>query len=139
MEAKTELELDLIEALLSILTYVNQSNELDENYKNVINVEILNNLNIDYSLLNKVKDDKLDEIIQQFCLYPEQVVHNLKVINGEINDKIIEPPFPGCPLNDLCKKALVETAGKYSSPKDILMTSFQYYNLILALNPYIFN
>ena len=139
MEAKTELELDLIEALLSILTYVNQSNELDENYKNVINVEILNNLNIDYSLLNKVKDDKLDEIIQQFCLYPEQVVHNLKVINGEINDKIIEPPFPGCPLNDLCKKALVETAGKYLTPKDILMTSFQYYNLILALNPYIFN
>ena len=139
LEAKTDLELDLIEALLGILTYVNQSNELDENCKAMINVEILKNLNIDYSLLNKVKDDKLDEIIKQFCLYPEQVVHNLKVINGEINDKIIEPPFPGCPLNDLCKKAMVETAGKYASTKDILMTSFQYYNLILALNPYIFN
>ena len=139
LEAKTNLELDLIEALLGILTYVSQSNELDENCKAMINVEILKNLNIDYSLLNKVKDDKLDEIIKQFCLYPEQVVHNLKVINGEINDKIIEPPFPGCPLNDLCKKSMVETAGKYASTKDILMTSFQYYNLILALNPYIFN
>ena len=139
LEAKTDLELDLIEALLGILTYVSQSNELDENYKNMINVEILKNLNIDYSLLNKVKDDKLDEIIKQFCLYPEQVVHNLKVAKGEINDKIIEPPFPGCPLNDLCKKSLIETAGKYASTKDILMASFQYYNLILSLNPYIFN
>ena len=139
LEAKTDIELDLIEALLGILTYISQSNELDENYKNMINVEILKNLNIDYSLLNKVKDDKLDEIIKQFCLYPEQVVHNLKVLKGEINETIIEPPFPGCPLNDLCKKALVETAGKYSTPKDILMTSFQYYNLILSLNPYIFN
>ena len=139
MEAKTDLELDLIEALLSILVYVSQSNELDENCKNMINVEILQKLNIDYSLLNKVKDDKLDDIIKQFCLYPEQVEHNIKVINGEINGKIIEPPFPGCPLNDLCKKALVETAGKYATTKDILMTSFQYYNLILSLNPYIFN
>ena len=138
LEARTEIELNLIEALLGILTYVNQSNELDENCKYMINVEILKNLNIDYSLLNKVKDDKLDEIIKQFCLYPEQVVHNLKVINGEINDKIIEPPFPGCPLNDLCKKSMVETAGKYTSTKEILMTSFQYYNLILSLNPYIF-
>ena len=138
LEAKTDLELDLIEALLGILTYVSQSNELDENFKNMINVEVLQNLNIDYSLLNKVKDDKLDDIIKQFCLYPEQVVHNLKVLNGEINDKMIEPPFPGCPLNDLCKKALVETAGKYATTKDILMTSFQYYNLILSLNPYIF-
>ena len=139
LEAKTSLELDLIEALLGILTYVSQSNELDENCKAMINVEILKNLNIDYSLLNKVKDDKLDEIIKQFCLYPEQVVHNLKVINGEINENIIPPPFPGCPLNDLCKKAMVETAGKYGTTKDILMTSFQYYNLILSLNPYIFN
>ena len=139
LEAKTSLELDLIEALLGILTYVNQSNEVDENCKSMINVEILENLNIDYSLLNKVKDDKLDEIIKQFCLYPEQVVHNLKVINGEINENIIPPPFPGCPLNDLCKKPMVETAGKYATTKDILMTSFQYYNLILSLNPYIFN
>ena len=139
LEAKTSLELDLIEALLGILTYVNQSNEVDENCKSMINVEILENLNIDYSLLNKVKDDKLDEIIKQFCLYPEQVVHNLKVINGEINENVIPPPFPGCPLNDLCKKPMVETAGKYATTKDILMTSFQYYNLILSLNPYIFN
>ena len=139
LEAKTSLELDLIEALLGILTYVSQSNELDENCKSMINVEILENLNIDYSLLNKVKDDKLDEIIKQFCLYPEQVVHNLKVVNGEINENVIPPPFPGCPLNDLCKKSMVETAGKYATTKDILMTSFQYYNLILSLNPYIFN
>ena len=139
LEAKTSLELDLIEALLGILTYINQSNEFDENCKTMINVEILKNLNIDYSLLNKVKDDKLDEIIKQFCLYPEQVVHNIKVLNGEIKEQIIPPPFPGCPLNDLCKKAMVETAGKYASTKDILMTSFQYYNLILSLNPYIFN
>ena len=138
-EAKTNIELDLIEALLSILIYVNQSNTLDENFQKLINVNILENLKIDYSLLNKIKDDKLESIISKFCLSPEEVVHNIKVIKGELKGNIIEPPFPGCPLNEICKKTMMEKTGKYMTPKEILMTSFQYYNLILALNPYIFN
>ena len=138
-EAKTNIELDLIEALLSILIYVNQSNTLDENFQKLINVNILENLKIDYSLLNKIKDDKLESIISKFCLSPEEVVHNIKVIKGELKGNIIEPPFPGCPLNEICKKTMMEKTGKYMTPKEILMTSFQHYNLILALNPYIFN
>ncbi len=122
-EAKNESELDLIEAQLGILTYVYQSVDIDENYKKLINYEALSNSNIDFSLLNKIKDHKLNDILKKFCLSPEEVVHNLKVINNEIDDELIEPPITNCSLGDICREKFSEMSGKYNSPKEVLKIS----------------
>ena len=138
LEAKNEYELDLIETQLAILTYTNQSVEIDENYKKLINYEILSNSNIDFSLLNKIRDNKLNDILKKFCLSPEQVVHNLKVLKGELKAEIIEPPFANCSLGDLCNQKISEMSGKCTSPKEILKLSLEYYILLLSSHPYIF-
>ena len=137
-EAKNESELDLIEAQLGILTYVYQSVDIDENYKKLINYEALSNSNIDFSLLNKIKDHKLNDILKKFCLSPEEVVHNLKVINNEIDDELIEPPITNCSLGDICREKFSEMSGKYNSPKEVLKISLEYYVLLLSSHPYIF-
>ena len=138
LEAKNESELDLIETQLVILTYVYQSVEIDENYKKLINYEILSNSNIDFTLLNKIKESKLSDILKKFCLTPEQVVHNLKVLTGELNSELIEPPLTNCSLGELCQEKISETSGKYLSPKEVLKLSLEYYILLLSSHPYIF-
>ena len=138
LEAKNEYELDLIETQLGILTYTNQSVEIDENYKKLINYNILSNSNIDFSVLNKIRDNKLNDILEKFCLSPEQVYHNLKVLKGELNEQMIEPPFANCSLGDICQKKISEISGKFTSPKEILRISFEYYILLLSSHPYIF-
>ena len=138
LEAKNESELDLIEAQLGILTFVYQSVEIDENYKKLINYDLLSNLNIDFTLLNKIKDDKLNDILKKFALSPEQVVHNLKIIKGELNSDLIQPPFDNCSLGDLCKEKISEMSGKYTSALELSKISLEYYILLLSSNPYIF-
>ena len=135
-EAKNESELDLIEAQLGILTYVYQSVDIDENYKKLINYDSLSNSNIDFSILNKIKDHKLNDILKKFCLSPEQVVHNLKVINGEIDDELIEPP--NCSLGEVCREKISQMSGKYNNPSEVLKISLEYYILLLSSHPYIF-
>ena len=136
LEANNESELDIIELQLGILTYVYQLVDIDENYKKLINYEILSN--IDLSLLDIIKDSKLNDILNKFCLSPEQVVHNLKILNGEINSELIEPPFINCSLGELCKQKISEISGKYTSPKEVLRLSLEYYILLLSSHPYIF-
>ena len=138
LEANNESELDIIETQLGILTYVYQLVDIDENYKKLINYEIFTNSNIDFSLLNKIKDNKLNDVLKKFCLYPEQVVHNLRIINGEINSELIKPPFPNCSLTDICQQKISQISGKCTSPKEILQLSLQYYILLLSSHPYIF-
>ena len=139
--AKNESELDLIEIQLSILAYVYQSNEIDENYKKLFNNKILSNLDIDFNSLNKVKDNKLYDVIKKFCLSPEQVAYNLRILTGEdkTNSQLITPPFPNCSLGDLCKQKIAELNGKFTSPKEVLTLALEYYILLLSTHPYIFN
>jgi len=141
LNAKNESELDIIEIQLGILAYVYQSNEIDENYKKLFNSKVLTNLNIDFISLNKVKENKLYDIIKKFCLTPEQVTYNLKILTGEdkVNSELITPPFPNCSLGDLCQQKISELNGKFTSSKEVLKLSLEYYILLLSTHPYIFN
>ena len=139
--AKNESELDIIEIQLDILAYVYQSNEIDENLEKLFNSKILSNLNIDFVSLSKVKENKLYDIIKKFCLTPEQVVYNLKILTGEdkVNSELKIPPFPNCSLGDLCQQKISELNGKFTSSKEVLMLALGYYILILSTHPYIYN
>ena len=139
--AKNESELDIIEIQLDILAYVYQSNEIDENLEKLFNSKILSNLNIDFNSLSKVKENKLYDIIKKFCLTPEQVAYNLKILTGEdkVNSELKIPPFPNCSLGDLCQQKISELNGKFTSSKEVLMLALGYYILILSTHPYIFN
>ena len=89
-------------------------------------------------LLQSTLEDECDKIVSKFCLSPEDVAFNLKVLNKEINDKLKEPN-KDCQLMDLCTKKVLELIKKNKRyhPLYLLQKAINYYIISLSCHPYI--
>ena len=134
-EAKTDLDLNLalsyIGYSISLLNYNSKTKFCD----NLLDLNI--NLN-SKKLLQSSLEDECDNIINKFCLSPEDVAYNLKILNKEINGKIKEPN-KDCLIMDICSKKVIDLLRKNKKyhPIQILQKAINYYIISLSSHPYI--
>ena len=134
-EAKDDSDLNLalsyIGYSISLLNYNSKKKFCD----NLLDLNI--NLNSKKLLQSSLEDD-CDNIINKFCLSPEDVTYNLKIINKEIQGKIKEPN-KDCQIMDICSKKSIELLRKNKKyhPIQLLQKAINYYIISLSSHPYI--
>jgi hypothetical protein len=99
------------------------------------------NLNINLNskkLLQTILEDGCDKIAEQFCLTPEEVVHNIKVLKKEIMGELKEPNND-CQLMDICLNKVNELSQKNKNyhPIHLLQKAINFHIISLASHPYI--
>ena len=86
-EAKNDFELNLALSYIGYSISLKNYNSQKKFCDNLLDLKI--NLN-SKKLLQSSLEDGCDKIIDKFCLSPEEVTYNLKIINKEIQGKLKE-------------------------------------------------
>ena len=137
INAKNDLDLELCLSYIGFIVSIinNNSNSKDKYYKYLMNLNI--NLN-SKKVLQTILEDECDKIIEQFCLSPEDVVHNLKVLKKEISGDLKESNNE-CQLMDICLNKVNELSQKNKKyhPIQLLQKGINFYIINLASHPYI--
>ena len=133
--SENELDLDLVLSYLGFLISIYNNNSKDKFCKSLMNLNI--NLNCK-KLLQIILEDGCDKIADQFCLSPEEVVHNLKILKNEIFGDLKEPNND-CQLMDICLNKVNELSqrNKKYHPLQLLQKAINYHIISLSSHPYI--
>ena len=134
--AQTDLDLELSLSYIAFIIII-----INRKSKNKICEELINlNINLNNKrLFQTILEDGCDKISEQFCLSPEEVVYNLKVLKNEISGDLKEPNND-CQLIDICLNKvneLSQTNRKYH-PIQLLQKVINYNIIALSCHPYIF-
>ena len=134
--AQNDLDLELSLSYIAFIIII-----INHQSKNKICEEIIN-LNINYNnkrLFQTILEDGCDKISEQFCLSPEEVVYNLKVLNNEISG-VLKKPNNDCQLIDICLNKVNELSqrNKKYHPIQLLQKAINYNIIALSCHPYIF-
>ena len=134
-EAKNDFELNLALSYIGYSISLKNYNSQKKFCDNLLDLNI--NLN-SKKLLQSSLEDGCDKIIDKFCLSPEEVTYNLKIINKEIQGKLKEPN-KDCQIMDVCSKKLFELYKKNKKyhPIHLLQKAINFYIISLASHPYI--
>ena len=133
--SKNEFDLNLVLSYIGYQISVMNFNSQKKFCDNLMDL----NLNLSSKkILQLALEDECDKIVSKFCLSPEEVEHNLKIIKNEDqgNLKLINNE---CNLMELCIKKVSDLLKKNKKyhPLQILQKSINYYIISLSSNPYI--
>ena len=135
-ESKNEFDLDLALAHIGYSISILNFNSNKKFCDNLLDLNI--NLN-SKKLLQSTLEDGCDKIISKFCLSPEDVANNLKIMKKEIKGNIKEPN-KDCQIMDVCSHKTVELLSKKKKryhPIHLLQRAINYYIISLSSHPYI--
>ena len=134
--AENELDLDLYLSYIGFLIIVFNNKFKDKFYYNLMNLNV--NINCK-KLLQSILEDECDKITEQFCLSPEDVVYNLKILLNKRIENLKEPNNE-CQLMDICLNKvneLYQKSKKKYHPIQLLQRAIDYHIISLASHPYI--
>ena len=134
--AQNDLDLELSLSYIAFIIII-----INNKSKNKICEEIINlNINLNNKrLFQTILEDGCDKISEQFCLSPEEVVYNLKVLNNEISGNLKKPNNES-QLIDICLNKVNELSQRNRKyhPIQILQKVINYNIIALSCHPYIF-
>ena len=133
--ATNELDLDLALSYIGFLITIFNNNSKVKFCKSLMNLNI--NLT-SKNLLQSILEDECDLIASKFCLSPDDVVYNLKVLKKELTGELIEANND-CLLMDLCLNKVNELSKKNKTyrPNYLLQKAINYHIIGLSSHPYI--
>ena len=127
---ENELDLELALSYIGFLITI---------FNNNSKKKICNSLmDLNKKLLQSILEDDCHNITKKFCLSPEEVVYNIKVLKKEITSKLKEPNNE-CQLMDLCLNKVNELSQKNKKyhPIHLLQKAINYHIISLSSHPYI--
>ena len=134
--AQNDLDLELSLSYIAFIIII-----INNKSKNKICEELINlNINLNNKrLFQTILEDGCDKISEQFCLSPEEVVYNLKILNNEISGDLKEPNND-YQLIDICLNKVNELSqrNKKYHPIQLLQKAINYNIIALSCHPYIF-
>ena len=133
--AENELDLDLALSYIGFLITIFNNNSQNKFCNSLMDLNI--NLN-SKKLLQSILEDECDKITEHFCLSPEEVVYNIKVLKKEIPPPL-KKPSNEYQLMDLCLNKVNELCQKNKKyhPIYLLQKAINYHIISLSSHPYI--
>ena len=133
--AQNDLDLELSLSYIAFIIII-----INNKTKNKICEELINlNINLNNKrLFQTILEDGCDKISEKFCLSPEDVVYNLKVLKNEISGDLKEPNND-CQLIDVCLNKVNELSQRNRKyhPIQLLQKAINYNIIALSCHPYI--
>ena len=133
---ENELDLELALSYIGFLITIFNNDSKNKFCNSLMDLNI--NLN-SKKLLQSILEDECDKITEQFCLSPEEVVYNLKLLKKEIPPSKLKEPNNECQLMDLCLNKVNELSKKNKKyhPIHLLQKAINYHIISLSSHPYI--